>query len=102
MFQPRLKGPSSDEHFAQPLPPIAESCAVDPSWAVQAQTQKAARPSAETLWCQSQEKNLNRLHQQLLFPPLPFTGKEGKKKHTHTDLVQRFIMSQTLYCWCVG
>ncbi|XP_030283268.1 uncharacterized protein KIAA2012 homolog isoform X3 [Sparus aurata] len=73
--RPRLKGTSSDEHFAQPLPPIAESCAVDPGWAVRAQTQKAARPSAETFGCQSQE-NLNRLHQQLLFPPLLFPGKE--------------------------
>ncbi|XP_036965855.1 uncharacterized protein KIAA2012 homolog [Acanthopagrus latus] len=73
--RPQLKGPSSDEHHEQPLPPIAESCAVDPSWAVQAQVQTDARPSAETFGCKSQE-NPNRLHHQLLFPPLLFPGKE--------------------------
>lgn len=88
MFQPQLKGPSSDEHHEQPLPPIAESCAVDPSWAVQAQVQTDARPSAETFGCKSQE-NPNRLHHQLLFPPLLFPGKEGKKrKHTHRRRLQ--------------
>lgn len=97
MFQPRLKGPSSDEHFAQPLPPIAESCAVDPGWAVRAQTQKAARPSAETFGCQSQE-NLNQLHQQLLFPPLLFPGKEGKKKHAHRS-VCHVTNPILLVCW---
>ncbi|XP_044073655.1 uncharacterized protein KIAA2012-like isoform X2 [Siniperca chuatsi] len=63
--RPRWEAPSSDEHHAQRLPPIAESCTVAPS-----------RTDPEVGF-QTQE-TLNRLHQQALFLPLLFPGMEEK------------------------
>lgn len=78
MFQLRWEGPGSDEHHAHRLPPIAESCSVTPSRAIQAQTQQDAQPKAERAEFQSQE-NVKRHHQQPLFLPLLFPGKEGNR-----------------------
>lgn len=87
MFQPRWEGPSSDEHHAQRLPPIADSRAV--VQAIAAQTQGEAQPKAERAAIQSQE-SLNKLHQQPLFLPTVFPGKEGNKsthRGRHTSLM---------------
>nr|XP_046260648.1 uncharacterized protein KIAA2012 [Scatophagus argus] len=74
--RPRWEGPSSDEHQVQHLPPIAERrAAVVPDSTIQTPTQRDSQPKAERVGFQSQE-NLNRLHQQQLFLPLLFPGKE--------------------------
>ncbi|XP_070832566.1 uncharacterized protein KIAA2012 [Chaetodon trifascialis] len=71
----RWEGPSSDEHHAQRLPPIVKSRTVVPGQAIPAQTQRDAQPKAERVGFQSPE-NLNQVHQQPLFLPLLFPGKD--------------------------
>ncbi|XP_074513640.1 uncharacterized protein KIAA2012 homolog isoform X1 [Sebastes fasciatus] len=97
--RPRWEGLSSDEHHARCLPPISESRTVASSRGVHAQNQQDAQPKAERVGFQSQE-HLNRLHQQSLFLPLLFPGKEeelsGKQRGGGEKTERQYYKRETV------
>ncbi|XP_076603538.1 uncharacterized protein KIAA2012 homolog [Chaetodon auriga] len=92
------ESPSSDEHHSQRLPPIVESRTVVPGQAIPAQTQRGAQPKAERVGFQSQE-NLNQVHQEPVFLPLLFPGKEeeihGKQRRGKEQKERQYFKKET-------